>query len=436
MIFMGRILFFIFAFWFLLLPFSGISFLYFNIGGLAVDKVMAPVLILVWLGFMLSGKYKLGKSKKILLFHVFVFMIIRNISFIDNMALFSQLIWRDAIMFGYFALPVLYIEDLKKVDWGAKIVSVNAVVACLSAFLVAFSLIELPYDRFSESRIGFEGIRKSIGLITAYGDVTQLAAFFLMLGFFIPEKLQIKKMRSPIFIKTIVLLVVVIGLIGNQSRSYLFSMFVAFGAALFFSYRSKKSANTVLIDILTILGVIFIIPVMLYMLSEIVSLLSGLGGKEAMGSAGARLDQYETAFYLIKENPIFGVGSEFYIKNVGLAHGVHNLWLGQLTRGGFVSVLLLIVLLFNIFKRCIRLYKNDYTSKYAQVLTGYLAAVFVSTLFYPADSDIFWALLGVCTSIIYVLNDHGFKYSDVPENAVVECGSNRILRKKSIRSIK
>lgn len=432
---MARVTFLLFSIWFLILPFSRISALYFSVAGLAVDKIMAPMLILIWLSLLLAGKNTLGKKKLLLLIHVFIFFIVRNISFIDNASLFTELIWRDAILFGYFILPVLFIDNLKQVDIASKLISVNAVVGCISAFLVALSIIELPYDRFSESRIGIEGIQKSIGVITSYGDVTQLAAFFLLLGIFMPEKLLPSGRMVQKLIKLTVLLVIIMGLIGNQSRSYLLSLIFAYGAALFFSYRGRKSANTSLIDILAVLAVVFIIPLMVFMLSDIVSSLAGMGGKEAMGSASARLGQYEIAFTLIRENPLFGVGSEFYIQNAGFAHGVHNLWLGQLTRGGIVSTLILLILMIKIFRQCIGLFKIDNVVGYAKVLIGYLVAVFVSTLFYPADTDIFWALLGMCTAIIFTFPSLSVDaldndiVSNTEDDSINKPSDKRILRK-------
>ena len=414
-----------------MLPFSAISSLYFSVAGLAIDKVMAPVLIFIWLGLLLIGKYTLDKKKLLLLIYVFIFFIVRNISFMDNATVFSELIWRDIILFGYFTLPVLFIDNLKRVDVAAKLISVTAVVGCVSAFLVALSIIELPYDRFSESRLGFSDIQKSIGVISSYGDVTQLAAFFLLFGLTMPYKILPTGKKSQKLIKFAVFMVVVMGLIGNQSRSYLLSLVFACTAVVFFSYRSKKSANTILIDMLAVLSVVVILPLMLFMLNEIISMLSHMGGAGALGTASARLEQFEMAISLIRENPLFGVGSEFYMGDPYFTHGVHNFWLGQMVKGGIVSALLFLIILINILKSCIRLYNNSNTISYAKVLTGYLAALFLTLLFYPADSGIFWALLGMSASIIYVLT----KKKDVSnENTVAVVpdnkANNRIIPKR------
>jgi len=59
---MARTAFILFSIWFLLLPFSRLSALYFSVAGLAVDKIMAPFLVLVWLALFLGGGYTLGKK--------------------------------------------------------------------------------------------------------------------------------------------------------------------------------------------------------------------------------------------------------------------------------------------------------------------------------------------------------------------------------------
>ncbi len=434
---MARITFIFFSIWFLILPFSAISSMYFSVAGLAVDKFIAPALMLIWLGLLLIGKYKLEKYKMLLLLYVFSFFVIRNISFMDNFTIFSELIWRDMILFGYFALPMLFVNNLKRVDFSARLISVNAVVACGSAFLVAMSIIVLPYERFSESRIGYEGIQKSIGVIGSYGDVTQLAAFFLILGLFMPNKLWPLSKKAQWHIKFTVLIIVIMGLIGNQSRSYLLSLVFAYVAVIFFSYRSKKQASSTFIDILSALAVVVLLPVIVFVVSDIVSMLSGMGGREAIGSATARLEQYKAAFSLIREYPLFGITSEFYIRNPDFAHGVHNLWLGQLTRGGIVATLLLIILLISILKKSIGLFRNSNIAGYAKVLTGYMVAVFISTLFYPADTDIFWALLGMCTSIVFTLSSSDIKVNNnnaVPNediNYLSNQAENRVILKRS-----
>lgn len=431
---MARATFILFSIWFLMLPFSRLSALYFSVAGLAVDKIMAPVLVLIWFALFLGGKYSLDKKKFRLLILVFVFFVARNISFFDDAALFSERVWRDAILFGYFVLPVLFIDNLKRVDIAGRIISVNAIVACLSAFLVALSIITLPYDRFAESRIGFEGIQKSIGLITSYGDVAQLAAFFLLFGLFMPGKIFPMGKKSQMLIRLIVLLIIFMGLIGNQSRSYLLSIIFAFSAALFYSYRSRRAANTSLIDAMALLSVVIILPFMIFMLGDIVSSLAGIGGKGAMGTASARLGQYELAYTLIREYPLFGIDAEYYLKNPNFAHGVHNFWLGQLTRGGVISVLLLLIIVISIFKQCVNLFKsdNDNTVGYAKVLVGYLAATFLSVLFYPADNSLFWALLGMCTSIIYALNIKTEVEDDSVDDVIVkEPRNNRIIPKRA-----
>ena len=265
-------------------------------------------------------------------------------------------------------------------------------------------------------------IRKSIGVITSYGDVAQFAAFLLLLGLFLPDRILSVGRRGQTLIRYIVLLVIIAGFVGNQSRSYLLSLVAAYAAALFFSYRSKKSTDTMLVDILAILFGVVILPLMIFMINEIASALGSLGGEGATGTAIARLHQYEAAYRLIREYPLFGVGAESYERNPSLAHGVHDIWLGQMVRGGIVSVLILLSFLIVIFKAGIQLFKQDGTKYYAMVSTGYMVAVFVSTLFYPADTDIFWALLGMNAGIVFSLNS--LFINKIDKDTVHRCNEN------------
>ncbi len=412
---MKRAAFLLFSSWVLILPFSVLSSIYFTVAGLSVDKVIAPTLIVVWLCLLLAGRVKLRVNRFFLLIHLLIFFFIRNISFLDNTSVFLESMWRDAILLAYFTLPVLYIDNINSVNTALKLVSINAVVGCVSAFLVALGVIELPYERFSDSRIGYAAIEKSIGFITSYGDVAQLAAFFLIAGLFMPDKLFPGGKITQRFVKLSVLLIVVMGLIGNQSRSYLLSVTLAYFVVLFFSYRSKRSTNTTLVDLLTFVLVVCLLPLMLLTASDLISSLAGMGGAQAKETADARLQQYQMAFSLIRENPLLGIGSEFYERYSDFAHGVHNLWIGQMTRGGLISTLLLFTFMFRILIGCIRLFRRNVTKRYAKVLIGYMAAVFVSTLFYPADSSIFWALLGICSAMIISLDSISLKKAFIPD---------------------
>lgn len=398
---MSRFVFYVFAIWFLILPFTVISSIY--LGMTALDKLMAPVLVVLWFMLLMIGNYRFDQKKLAIILVAFAFFFLRNISKIGDSALYASLLWEDAIRFGYFCLPILYIDNLAKVRTACKLVSINAVVGCVSAFLVALGLLTLPYERFSQSRIGLD-IQKSIGLFSAYGDLAQFSAYFLLLAIFVPASLRFgNKNKAGKLLGILALVIVIMGLIGNQSRSFFLSVIAAIFMALVFRSRSKKNANKMLFNLLFIAAGMSALAIVAISFTHITGLLAGMGGSQAEKTAMGRLEQYQYAFGLIKEYPIFGVDAAYFATYGEYVHGIHDMWLGQLTRGGFASGIVLAGLLFMIFRASLKLLDNPQAKQHGIAAIGYMVAVLVSTLFYPADTALFWTLLGMNAAIVTTL---------------------------------
>jgi len=385
---------------------------------------MAPVVLLGCILSLGLGTQKVATGKFSFIFLVFSFFLVRNLSFAQDATLFLKVIWQDAILFGYFLIPFLFIDRISRVDTVARLVSINAVVACLSAFLAATGYIELPYERFAESRIGFQSIQKSVGLITSYGDVAQIAVFFLFIGRFLPEKLLSIMNKRLVYISS--LIIILLGLIGNQSRSFLLSVIAAYLVSWYIIYRRKRAGRTLLIDIMAGVTILISFAAIVLFGDSIIAILAGLGGREAMGTASARLLQYEAALRVIAEHPILGITAEAYHLHPDFAHGIHDLWLGQFARGGVVSILLLTSIFWILFRRCLKLFGNSSTLVYGKVLIGYLIAVVVSTLFYPADTVLFWSLLGVASGMIYTLRRPPESYKHTFRSVPIKTTEGRI----------
>lgn len=396
---MARLIFYIFVMWVLLIPYTVLSSIY--LGSVAIDKQIAPALIVVWFLLFMCGKYKLSNKKIIIVLVALFFFLVRNISFFLDPQFLGSVLWQEAIYFGYFCLPIFFIDNMGKIKIATRLISINAVVGCLSGFLVAVGMLTLPYERFSQSRIGFEEIQKSIGLFSTYGDLAQYAANFLLIALFIPNNFSIfGKVIYHNFIKFNAIAIVVLGLIGCQSRSYLLSVLVALFTSKLFFYRSRKTTNSDLFNILFSVAIFCSISIIIYIFSDIVSMLASMGGSQALGTALDRLDQYQYAYSLIRENLFIGVDASYFLKYEDNVHGVHNMWLGQLVRGGLISFFALIWLILLIFRDSFSLLNNHETSQYGAVAVGYLFAVLVSTLFYPADTSLFWVLLGLNVAIV------------------------------------
>ncbi|RRQ21646.1 O-antigen ligase family protein [Thiohalobacter thiocyanaticus] len=400
---MARLGFFAFSIWFLLQPFTVVTSFY--LGILALDKLLAPVLILFWAVSAVIGKQRIDTSKISYLLIAFAFFIIRNVSKIDEPEIYQYLLWEDAILFGYFCLPILFVDNLERVKTASKLISVNAVLACVSAFLVAVGWLTLPYERSSAGRFDLT-IQKSIGLYSSYGDVAQISAFFLLLALFVSTILALRKKSSGwTAIKIFAFIVVIIGVIGNQSRSMILSLIVAVSMALIFHFRSKATNKLLYNTLLIAIGTVAV-SVSVVVINQIISLLGSFGGADAAGTAAGRLEQYQYAFSVIGDNPILGVDGSYYSKYGAYVRGIHNMWLGQMARGGILSVLLLLWLLLRLLKASLRLQDNPETRPYGSVAVGFLFAVFTSTLFYPADTQFFWPLLGMGIAIVCTMSMH------------------------------
>jgi O-antigen ligase len=387
-----------FAIWFLILPFTVISSIYLDI--IAVDKLMAPALIMLWIFLAITGKSTLDMKKIGFTLLAFVFFFVRNLSKLDTTALYTTRLWGDAILFGYFCLPILYIDSLPKIRAAAKLISINATVGCVSALLVAIGLLTLPYERFSAARFGLE-IQKSIGVFSSYGDLAQFSAYFLLLAVFIPASLRIgNRQGEGKLLAVLASVVILMGLIGNQSRSMLLSLLVATLMAVMFHYRSKTGVNKFLFNSLFVVIGTSAMAIAAVVITRIIWFLENLGGAGAAGTAQARLEQYGFAFQIINQFPILGADSAYYLQFGEVIDGIHNMWLSQLALGGMAGALLLFWLLLRLFRASLKLLDRPETRQYGVVTIGYLFAVLVSTLFYPGDTALFWALLGMNTAIV------------------------------------
>ncbi|MCA1804927.1 MAG: hypothetical protein LC646_06235, partial [Xanthomonadaceae bacterium] len=185
--------------------------------------------------------------------------------------------------------------------------------------------------------------------------------------------------------------------------SILLSLVVSLIMALIFYYRSKETANKMLFNTLFLVIGMSVASFAVVTINRIISLLGSMGGKAAEGTAMGRLQQYEYAYSLIVEYPILGVDGAYYAKFGPYVSGIHNMWLGQLAYGGFISALLLFSLLFMMFRISLQLLQNPKTRSYGTVTIGYMFAVLVSTLFYPGNTQFFWALLGMNAAIVTTL---------------------------------
>ncbi len=368
-------------------------------GVIGLDKILAPMLLV--LSLYLNRTMETARLNRIAVYVLIAFALIfvKNISFLFDTAVLRELIWTDLIRAGYFIVPLLYISDMKSFHRAAWLITAVAIIGLVSAFLVAIGVLTLPVDRFEISRIGVEGIRKSIGIFTAYGDLAQFAAFAIVWVILVPG-VRNSKSRKWVFLRFAMLIVFVLGLIGAQSRNVLMSGMLALVIYWLLKKLVRSGADTrIMASMLVGIVSVTILSFTIFFSTSVVDGLSNVGGGLAKSTAAARLDQYAVGWDVIKSSPLLGISAEEYIATRGYVNHIHNMWIRIAAIGGIFSALILATLLVRIFRL---LRQSAYVSgkqKETVVVTCYFGVMLFSSLFYGGMTELFWVLLGVATSL-------------------------------------
>lgn len=126
--------------------------------------------------------------------------------------------------------------------------------------------------------------------------------------------------------------------------------------------------------------------------------------------SSGRMVQYDYAVYLIKNNPIFGYGFDYYGTERELyASGIHNVWLKLLVQGGVFSVGILAFCVYSVlysFRLGRRIHFSPIDKLFYQSACSTLLAGVVMAMFEPSvivgtfqTSAIWWASLGVVSGL-------------------------------------
>ncbi|WP_101758731.1 O-antigen ligase [Oceanicoccus sp. KOV_DT_Chl] len=387
----------LFYFWFALLPFSWIIAHFSNFT--ALDKLLAPVLLLLGLIGLFRGNSE--RMKRVIFFLILLYLLLffKHLSFTGLGAEYINLMWVDAVKFGYFAIPLLCIKNLNHFRRTSWLVVLIGIAGCISAFLVAMDLLTLPKERFEISRIGVESIQKSIGIFPSYGDLAQFMAYTVLWCIVLPGTHLTKSTKYKL-LRWVVAISFVLGLIGLQSRNVLIS--VLFGLVLLWllKYIHKKSPSkrTTAITLFSILG-FFAAGLTLVFSSNLIQGLSSIGGGLAAQTADARLGQYAMGWDIISNSPLMGASSEF-LKLSGFSFDhIHNMWIRLASHGGILTAMVLAALLIRIFILVRAMAYVDQKVPEVMVVTSYFGVMLLSTLFYPGMGELYWALLGTATAL-------------------------------------
>ena len=390
----------IYYIWLLLLPYSWIIAHY--TGVIALDKMLAPLLLIVGLPALLQAPPARRSAVLQVLIFLFVFMLLKNVSFLADMNLWLDLMWVDAIKIGYFAVPILYITSMQRFRVSGWIIVISAAAGLITVFMVALGWLVLPLQRFEITRIGVETLQKSIGIFPSYGDLAQYVSFTIG---FIALTPGVKNPKASIWrlLRLGFVAIFFIGLIGAQSRNLLMSALIS-AASLYFLARiarlplQRRQLTLVFVFIFGLFGLAFGV----FFIGFIIDILSGIGGGLAQDTASARLAQFDYGWQLISSSPLWGINAADYAANPSSVDTIHNLWIKLTAKSGIFTTLLFLIILWRIFSRL--LVTMDYQDRAldARVVITYFFVMVFSTLFYPAMGEAYWALLGVASALVYV----------------------------------
>ncbi len=141
-------------------------------------------------------------------------------------------------------------------------------------------------------------------------------------------------------------------LTGSRGAILVFFPFVA-GLAVFDVYLGKR----VRLSAMLYFGAIFVLMAVFFMVSDrfalgVSELSESLGGQQNNGSVGLRIQFWQEAIRMIRENPVFGNGLRFFLeisdaplRNPRLAHNhAHNQFLDIWMKSGIAGVALFVML--------------------------------------------------------------------------------------------
>jgi len=388
----------LFLVWLLLLPFSWLISI--NTVYIAPDKFLSPILIAT--GLLLLLRLPLSSSKYILMLStlVLVFILLKNISFVGDNALYWELMWEDLIKVGYFIIPLLCITSMRQFCRASWVVVIVAILGCVTVFLAAVGFLTLPIERFESSRLGIEGLEKAIGLFVSYGDLAQYLVFSLFWVLVLPGiDIRAKKKLRYLIIRIGMFISIFFGLLGSQSRNVLLSIVLALLVYWVYKKYSGKQKNNQMAALFGLIsfGLLGFGLIGFYM-NDIYSMATNLGGTNARNTAGARLEQYLFAIDVFFKSPFFGADLETYKKMEGLIEYIHNMWLRLAAHGGLFAVIPMLMLFSYVFVKVKAAADLKEKSEEILVLIPYFFVLIFASMFYVAMGELFWALLGVAAS--------------------------------------
>jgi O-antigen ligase len=385
----------LFAAWVLSIPFYHFSL----VGSLSLDNIIAPILF-VYLVLQISMQSQSLTKKQIRnLMFTLVTVLVYLISHTINLLTTESLVWSSIVTVAksmlFFLLPVLFVRTEKDMRYAGNLIVLVMFFGSASALMSALGIVNFEFARQAESRINLDVLPKSVGLFTSFGDMALLISISIMLAIY--------GMKTKVFFPKgsflVVLTFSVMGMISMQSRNMAFTILVSVAAYYVIGRWRKKHALKMKLYSSLVAGIIFAVFVLLVFGGPLLEWVEGLGGtNEAKATVEDRLQQYMFAWSLVENRILFGADSNLYEKYELIISFIHNMWLKELVRTGLFGIIAILWIYLRALNRQVDIYNNNQLSV-SRCYIGMLIGLLVVTQFYPADTQIFWLLLGLATAM-------------------------------------
>ncbi|MEW8439850.1 MAG: O-antigen ligase family protein [Candidatus Thiodiazotropha taylori] len=390
---------FLFSLWIVSLPFYSYSIF----GSLSIDNLLVPIVIVSIVLRELTSSLIYKNRLIVILSLVFLFLVYsvsRLISVIDDVVYFNFTITLLGKQFIYLILPLLYVRTINDWIYTGKLIIFIAVIGIFSTLVASMGLFEFNVQRYAMSRFGIEGLQKSIGLLSNYGDMAILGSFSFL--FMFVAKKNIKENLLGSLSKWSAAVLILGGYLGAQSRNMYLTLFVAGFMSLiirqFTDHKAKHSLLVFLILLVSLSSIIFTLTI--FEINPLESAKSIGGTKEATATVDARLGQYTFALKLFSINPLFGNGIS--VLEAGIE--VHNIWLALLALCGlFGTVPILLIFIINLLSLINIRTSNEYYNQIKVIGLSQICCMLVAAEFYGAMTYIFLMMTGFIYSLSSLL---------------------------------
>lgn len=401
---MNRLAELLFYIWLLSLPFNRYSL----VGTLAFDQLLGPALVILW--FLVRPRIDAvyaqgyGRNLAVGIILITVYFLSHNLALAFSQAAIWKYTYRFLADLPYFLVPVLYIRSVVVRRRAEDCLVLVTLIGAVSSFMVAYGLVSLPMARESANRLAIEGIEltRATGFIGAFGDMAILSAFTLMIVFSRQRQI-VAFMRRSRFKTAAIVLALILGFIGSQSRNMAITVVVSMALFWLIGIWSRRRTNWIpRFYMLLTFGVATAAITLGFFFEPLFELVASLGGKAASATAQGRLEQYATGLSLLEGRYLFGVTPEVQERYELFVNSIHNMWIKEFVIGGLVALLaLLAFFIIGMLKAtgCLRVDPLDQAARLRLVLC---IAIIISTQFNPSGTGVFWVMLGMILSNVCV----------------------------------